>query len=146
MNAVFVFSLRLVLIILSYTFLGWIVYTVFADLRRGTSDKQEKVFPPITLSAQINDDSQEKRFRKQEIILGRDPSSDFPLDNETISLRHCKISYHNKQWWAEDLDSTNGTYLNDILITTGTTLTNDDQLRLGKVEISININQNTGLE
>ena len=146
MNAILVFSLRLLLVLLSYTFLGWMVYTVFADLKKDSSQKSEKAFPPIILKAQIEDDIVKKSFRKMEIILGRDPSVDFPLKNETISLRHCKISYLNKQWWVEDLKSTNGTYLNNDPVTTETILTNGDQLRTGKVEISININQNTILE
>lgn len=146
MNAILLFSLRFLLVLFSYTFLGWIVYTIFADLRKGASGRAKKTIPPITFKVQIDDEEIVKRFRQEEIILGRDPSADFPIKDETISLRHCKISYHQKQWWVEDLDSTNGTFLNNDPIETETILTNGDQLRLGKVELSININQNTILE
>lgn len=146
MNAILVFSLRILLVLLSYAFMGWMVYTIFADLNRDSSQKTKKNLTPIILKAQIEDDEFTRRFRQTEIILGRDPSVDFPLNNETISLRHCKIYYHNKQWWIEDLESTNGTYLNNDPVKTETIVTNDDQLRLGKVEIIVTINQNTELE
>lgn len=143
MNAILVFVLRLVLVLFSYIFLAWIVYTIFTDLRSGISHKENKIVPLIILEAQIENENLTKRFRQKEIILGRDPSADFPLKNETISLRHCKISYHNKQWWVEDLESTNGTSLNNDPIKKETILTNDDKLLLGKVEILIRINHDT---
>jgi pSer/pThr/pTyr-binding forkhead associated (FHA) protein len=146
MSAILVFSLRLLLVLLSYTFLGWMIYTIFNDLKMDSSQKTKQAIPPIILEAQIDEEKSNRRFRQLEIILGRDPSVDFPLDNETISLRHCKISHHNKQWWVEDLESTNGTYLNNEPVNTETIITNGDQLRLGKVEILITINQNTELE
>ena len=146
MSAILVFSLRLLLVLLLYTFLGWMVYTIFNDLKMDSSQKTKQAIPPIILEAQIENEKSERRFRQIEIILGRDPSVDFPLNNETISLKHCKISYHNKQWWLEDLESTNGTYLNNEPVKTETIITSGDQLRLGKVEIIVSIDQNTELE
>jgi pSer/pThr/pTyr-binding forkhead associated (FHA) protein len=146
MSAILVFSLRLLLVLLSYTFLGWMIYTIFTDLKMDSSQKTKQAIPPIILEAQIEEEKSKRRFRQKEIFLGRDPSVDFPLNNETISLRHCKISHNNKQWWVKDLESTNGTYLNNEPVKTETIITNGDQLRLGKVEILITINQNTELE
>jgi pSer/pThr/pTyr-binding forkhead associated (FHA) protein len=146
MSAILVFSLRLLLVLLSYTFLGWMIYTIFTDLKMDSSQKTKQAIPPIILEAQIEEEKSKRRFRQKEIFLGRDPSVDFPLNNETISLRHCKISHNNKQWWVKDLESTNGTYLNNEPVKTETIITNGDQLRLGKVEILITINPNTELE
>ncbi len=146
MNAILVFLFRLVLVIFSYIFLAWIVYTVFADLKNNITIRKEKNIPPIILISQIEDEKLTKQFRQAEIILGRDPTADFPLKDETISLRHCKISYHNKHWWVEDLASTNGTSLNNDPIKRETILTNDDQLLLGKIEVLVRINQDTVME
>ena len=146
MSSILVFALRILLVLLSYTFMGWMIYTIFNDLKMNSSHKTKQTIPPIILEAQIDDSKSKRRFRQIEIILGRDPSVDFPLNDETISLKHCKISYHNKQWWIEDLDSTNGTYLNNEPVRTETIITSRDQLHLGKVEILITINQNTELE
>lgn len=141
MNAILVFSLRIFLILISYIFIGWIIYTVFVDLKRGNSKTEEKIISPIIITAALEDGSLTKRFRRSEIIIGRDPSTDFPLQNETISTQHCKITFHHNQYWVEDLQSTNGTYLNDDLISSMTVLTEGDKLRLGKVELNINFNQ-----
>lgn len=146
MNPILTFALRLILILLSYAFVGWVGYTIYADLRGGIRKRTEKSIPPITLETQLDQQTVVRRFIKPEVILGRDPACDFPLDDERISLRHCKLSFHHNQWWAEDLASTNGTYLNNVLIETAVILTDRDELRLGQINLSIKINQLSEME
>ena len=76
-----------------------------------------------------------KQYEKPEIFIGRDPSCDFSLDDTTISLRHCKLSFHHKQWWAEDLGSTNGTLLNQVPIENPVILADGDEIGVGRVTI-----------
>lgn len=140
MNAILVFGLRLLLVLLSYTFVGWIGYTIYMDLQRHVRAEKKGVVTPISLSAEVEPEPIEKRFLKPEIIIGRDPACDFPLDDETISVRHCKLSYRNKNWWAEDLNSTNGSYLNDSPLHTATILTDGDLLQLGFVNLHVKLN------
>ena len=146
MNVIIVFSLRLLLLIFSYVFIGWIVYTIFADLKSESSENKMTTPPPILLSVEIDDQRIPKLFKQPEIILGRDPANDLSIENETISLQHCKLSYRQGQWWVEDLGSTNGTYLGSSLLTSATILTDGDVLGLGKANIKININSETVLE
>lgn len=140
MNAILAFLLRLFLTLLCYIFVGWIGYTIYLDLRGGIRGREKVTIPPITLVAKINQEDSERRFKKSEILLGRDHACDFSLDDVAISLRHCKLSFHHKQWWAEDLESTNGSYLNNSLIESAIVLTDGDELRLGHSAISIKIN------
>ena len=136
MNATIALILRLLLIFLSYLFVGWIGYTVFMDLKQNLHRTKSVSVTPITLSTEDS----EEIFHMPEIILGRDPACEFPLSDDAISLRHCKINYHHKQWWAEDLNSTNGTYLNNSLIETPIVLASGDELKLGRTKITITIN------
>ena len=46
------------------------------------------------------------------MTIGRNQGNDFVLENRFISGEHFKLSYTNKQWLIEDLNSTNGTYVN----------------------------------
>ena len=140
MNAILVFVLRLIFVLLSYLFIGWIGYTIFTDLRSKQANTKVKTIPPIILRTEIGEEQVEKQFAIPEIIIGRDPACDFPLDDETISLRHSKISFHHKQWWVEDLGSTNGTYVNEAMIEEPLVLTSSDQLRLGRKTLNIKIN------
>ena len=146
MNPILTLLLRLILILFSYAFIGWVGYAIYADLRNGSRSRLDKGVPPITLETQFDQQNIVRRFNKPEVILGRDPACDLPLNDERISLRHCKLSFHHNQWWAEDLSSTNGTYLNGSLIESAIILTDRDELRLGQINLSIKINQPSEME
>lgn len=128
------------MILLSYSFIGWIGYAIYTDLRGLIHEREKMVITPIVLEAQMDQNTIARRFVKPEIILGRDPACDFSLEDERISIRHCKLSFHHNQWWAEDLASTNGTYLNESLIESAVILADCDELRLGHIDLSIKIN------
>lgn len=141
MNAVAVFILRLILILLVYAFIGWIVYVIFYDLFGSMRTKTSTSIPSLFLYVELNGERLDKAITSQEVIIGRDPACDVFINNETISLRHCKLYYHHKHWWVEDLLSTNGSYLNEIRIETPVILTSGDSLQLGAVNISIEFNE-----
>jgi len=140
MNAALALFLRVLFLILSYLFVGWIAYTIYKDSQAYHRNQKDALASRITLRALVNQEPIEKQFAALEIIIGRDPDCDFTIQDETISLRHCKLAYHHKQWWATDLDSTNGSFINENPIDSPTVITENDELRLGKVMISIQIN------
>lgn len=140
MNAILVLILRVFLLSLAYIFVGWIGYTFYTDMRIRATGKSELVAPTLTLLGLDDWETIEKQFTKGEIILGRDPDSDLLIPDGTVSIKHCKLTYHHKQWWAYDLDSTNGSFLNGNPIETPVIITNGDELRLGNVSFTININ------
>ena len=54
---------------------------------------------------------------RDEVVMGRDLSNVVPLDDVAASGRHCVIVRDGRQFTLRDLDSTNGTRLNDVKIT-----------------------------
>lgn len=141
MNSILVLFLRVLFLVLAYVFVGWIGYTIYKDLHALLHIRKESLDSPIILRVVVDQEPIEKQFAMAEIIIGRDPDCDFTIPDETISLRHCKLSFHHKQWWANDLNSTNGSFLNDAPIDSPIIITDGDVLRLGKVSIIIQINQ-----
>jgi len=139
MNPFLAFFLRLLLLILSYVLVGWIGYSIYTDLRKGVVPTDHTAYPPIAFKTEIDDEAQTQIYSSDVIIIGRDPACDYTIQNETISSQHCKVSYHHQQWWVEDLDSTNGSYLNNAQIDAPVVLTDGDELRLGQVFITIQI-------
>ena len=86
--------------------------------------------------------------RRGELLLGRvDPISGiFPEidltahggDEGGVSRKHCKITLAGNQYFVEDLNSSNGTYVNATRITPGqrVPIENGWQLRLGKLVLN----------
>lgn len=70
--------------------------------------------------------------RTSPIDIGRHPSNDLSLDQDSVSRRHARVLWQAESWQAIDLGSTNGTFINDVRITQ-CKLDDGDQLRVGRV-------------
>ncbi len=53
---------------------------------------------------------------KDIVVIGRDHSADITIDKNTVSRRHSRITYKDDRFILEDLDSSNGTFLNGTQI------------------------------
>jgi hypothetical protein len=133
--------LRLLLAASLYAFLGWALLTVWRDLRASGQMISEPVIPMLTITPIDNGSLQPLSIDTAEVILGRSASSDFPIQDDTVSARHARLSYHHQQWWVEDLRSTNGTYLNDERVSVPTVIVSGDELRCGQVSLLISIDE-----
>ena len=80
------------------TFIGKITATRHAFLEV-MGEKRDRIF--------IGDD---------EVIIGRTPDCDIQLLVENVSRRHARIIYKNEEYQVEDMDSTNGVYVNGIKV------------------------------
>jgi pSer/pThr/pTyr-binding forkhead associated (FHA) protein len=140
MSAPFVLALRALLAVSLYAFLGWTLITIWRELRaQGTLLAARKI-PGINLHINIADQAPFQRFLTQsEILIGRDAHCDIPLLDDTVSIRHARLSYHHGQWWLEDLGSTNGTHLNKEKVSIPTVVISGDKVDCGKASITINL-------
>ena len=50
---------------------------------------------------------------KTETTIGRSPDNDIEIDNPAVSGHHCRIGVDGHISFVEDLDSTNGIYVNE---------------------------------
>ncbi len=53
-------------------------------------------------------------IKKETAIIGKNPKVRFCIPRDTISQFHARIEYQENKYYIEDLNSTNGTYVNDI--------------------------------
>ena len=134
MTGIIVLILRIILIILLYGFLGWSIYSIWKDLRIKSHLYSPERIPLIKLAL---DNDHEFEFHQSIVNIGRDPACELELENETVSGYHARVSYHHNQWWLEDLNSTNGTYLNLEALSTPTVIINNDEFQCGSVSIKV---------
>lgn len=137
--AIIVFILRILMLISLLSFLGWTIYTLWRDLKFQSQSLTAKKVPYISVFRE-NDQSEAKQiYTVPDLRIGREPACEIVVDDETVSAHHARLYFRNKQWWVEDLASTNGTYLNDERIETPTILITGDEMRVGKVLLIIEI-------
>jgi pSer/pThr/pTyr-binding forkhead associated (FHA) protein len=68
--------------------------------------------------------------------VGRAPRADFILDAALVSRLHCRLTAGDENVEVVDLQSTNGTYVNDKRVQKGH-LSKGDRLRVGRVELTV---------
>jgi len=66
------------------------------------------------------------------LVLGRSSKCDVQIDQESVSRAHTKITNNGRSMGIKDLGSTNGTYVNDELITEELTLSDGDLIKIGR--------------
>jgi diguanylate cyclase (GGDEF)-like protein len=73
-----------------------------------------------------------KPLNQKPFLLGRDDQCDLSIRHHSVSWRHARVDYRDGQYLIEDLQSTNGTYINDVPVTRAA-LADGDYLRIGNV-------------
>jgi pSer/pThr/pTyr-binding forkhead associated (FHA) protein len=73
---------------------------------------------------------------KNEIVIGRSAENDIVIENLAVSKQHARIANQDGAYYIEDLNSTNGTYLNKIRVTKKE-INNNDVIIIGKHSLEI---------
>ncbi len=140
MTGIVLLILRVLLALALYVFLGWALWTIWRDLRHQSALIANRQAPTIELQVAAGDlGSEWTAHQGPEISIGRDPACDCTLPSETVSVAHAQLSFHHNQWWLEDLDSTNGTFVNSMAVTSPIVVTDGDEIRCGEVSLAIRL-------
>jgi pSer/pThr/pTyr-binding forkhead associated (FHA) protein len=137
MSAIVVLIIRILITLSLYAFLGWVLYTLWRELQFNQQLISSRRVPAVNITRLDSDEQSDGGFTSSEVIIGRETSADYVIPNETVSARHARLSFHHSQWWIEDLQSTNGTFLNDERVETPTVIISGDELRCGNVNLLV---------
>ena len=139
--------LRLILTASLFIFLAAVLVILWRSLSVQADLLASRKVPPISLMVQKAGGSPSMlNFSQAEINVGREPSLECKLDDDTVSARHARLSYHHSQWWVEDLNSTNGSHLNDAPLTTPTVIISGDKIQCGKTTLTVILPDNGAVE
>ena len=78
------------------------------------------------------------------IGIGRSPDNDLPVDNLAVSNYHARVYFEAGKLVVEDLDSLNGTFLNDMRVERAT-LRDGDSIWIGKHHIKVDATHDTAV-
>ena len=71
------------------------------------------------------------------VVVGRSTECDIQLEVQNVSRKHARVLLHNEEYLIEDLDSTNGVFVNGIRVVR-CVLRNNDQIEIGGVKLMFN--------
>ena len=78
------------------------------------------------------------------VSIGRSPDNDLPVDNPAVSNHHAKVYYEGGRLVVEDLDSLNGTFVNDLRVERAM-LHDGDSIWIGKHHIKVDATADTAI-
>ena len=146
MIATVVLLLRLGLAIALYAFLGWALWNLLREFKQQGDKLAAQKTPAIRVSIKIDQGKESVRqFSQPQIMIGRDTKCDLSMMDEALSAHHARLTYHHGQWWLEDLNSTNGTFLNREKLTTPAVVITGDHFKCGNTIFSIEVEDSNGL-
>lgn len=122
------------------------IYNRMCDIyesRTVSNDAQKH--PVIVIKSDENNKALCFETAADEFILGKKQGvADFVISGvATISRKHCKITYDDGIYYIEDMDSTNGTYVNNYRLEPHTreVITDGDIIKLATSRFSIEIKE-----
>jgi pSer/pThr/pTyr-binding forkhead associated (FHA) protein len=71
--------------------------------------------------------------------IGRSPENSLVIDDDYTSNGHALISKRGGRWWLEDLNSRNGTLLNEMQLNKATVLSAGDVITIGSTRLRIDL-------
>src|SRR6185503_3996488 len=140
MTAILVLILRFALTIALYTFLGWVLSILWQEVKQQGELLASQKKPVIKVLAKLESGKEvQQRYSQTEVTIGRDPNCDFPILDEAISAHHARVSFHHSQWWLEDLNSTNGTFIGKSKVSVPVVLIASDEFKCGNTLFTVDM-------
>ena len=131
---VVIFALRLMFVALLYVFLIAVLRMAFVATRpKAVQRLALRVVEPGASSLQPG----EILDVPAGSTLGRGGRADLVLADTAVSAEHARVERDGRRWVVVDLDSTNGTRLNDSRVRGRAALTVGDVLSLGTVRLEV---------
>jgi pSer/pThr/pTyr-binding forkhead associated (FHA) protein len=142
-------GLKIGFLLLLYLFIWRIVRSVARDLRL---PQESFVLAPqqaaaaglgrshtgvlIVLASPAIDPGTERELDSSPVTLGRAVENDLVLDDdEFASVKHARIEPRRDGVWLQDLESTNGTFVNGSKVTRPRKLSPGDVIRVGETDL-----------
>ena len=133
--AVVLLILRLVSAALLLLFLGVIGWFIYRDVQMATRVGPETLRSYGSLRVIATESSnlmEGSEFPLSPVMgIGRASSNTVVVEDDYVSSEHALLSLRGSQWWLEDLNSRNGTLLNDIALDSPAVVTVGDVVTIG---------------
>jgi FHA domain len=128
---------RLLFLLALYAFLFMVVRVLLRDLRAASRGPVE-LGRLIVVAAPQGEPPAGSSFPLDAVTtLGRDVNNSIVVDDPFASSDHAVLTFRGRAWYVEDLESTNGTYVNGVPVERVSPLGFGDELQVGEVRFRL---------
>jgi len=108
----------------------------------GDAGSGVRSFFPLLLIQQVSGKTARIIMKKKTLVLGSAKDCDVVIEDEFVSARHVRVSATDRGFLIEDLDSTNGTWVDRARIQQ-ICLQDSQKMRIGQTEILVSLKSET---
>jgi pSer/pThr/pTyr-binding forkhead associated (FHA) protein len=128
---------RLLFLGMLYVFLYAVVRVLLRDLRAASKGPAE-LGRLVVLASPRGEPPPGSSFPLDAVTtLGRDVNNGIVLDDPFASADHAVLTFRGRAWYIEDLESTNGTYVNGVPLEGMAPLGFGDILQVGEIRFRL---------
>ncbi|MDP9483452.1 MAG: FHA domain-containing protein [Chloroflexota bacterium] len=133
-----IWLVRILFLALLYLFLFGVVRVLLRDLRAAAREPVTALGRLIVVASEVEEPALGTVFPLDAVAtLGRDVNNTIVVDDGFASTEHAVLSFRGRAWYLEDLESTNGTYLNGAPIDGLASAAFGDEIQVGRVRFRL---------
>ena len=129
--------LRILFLALLYAFLFMVVRVLLRDLRSAARGRGELGRLVVLASPRAEPPAGASFLLDAIATLGRDVNNTIVVDDPFASTDHAVLTFRGRNWYIEDLESTNGTFVNGVPVETVAPLGFGDEIQVGEVRFRL---------
>ncbi|WP_080792390.1 FHA domain-containing protein FhaB/FipA [Corynebacterium pacaense] len=151
MDSLVLLGLRVVVLVVLWFFVLLALRAMRADLRVGAGvASTSSVAAPQGLARALNRGTQPRLLTvvegpakgssievQDEMVLGRSPDCTFVVGDDYASGRHARVFKRGSEWFVEDLDSRNGTFVGGVRIDQPEAVGVGTDIRIGRTTVRL---------
>ena len=142
-DALLLFALRLLSAVILLGFLASIAVLIYRDLQQTAAEStgEEGIQGHLRVVASESSTAGVGTIFPLLPVtrIGRAESNTIVLEDGFVSAEHALITRRERQWWLEDLQSRNGTFLNAAPVEEATVVSAGDLLTVGSVQLKLEL-------
>jgi hypothetical protein len=128
---------RILFLVLLYAFLFAVARVLLRDLRAASKGPTE-LGRLIVLASPRGEPQPGGSYPLDAVTsIGRDVNNGIVLDDPFASSEHAVLTYRGRNWYIQDLESTNGTYVNGVPVEGLGPLGFGDEVQVGEVRFRL---------
>ena len=128
---------RILFLVLLYAFLFAVARVLLRDLRAASKGPAE-LGRLIVLASPRGEPQPGGSYPLDAVTsIGRDVNNGIVVDDPFASSEHAVLTYRGRNWYIQDLESTNGTYVNGVPVEGLGPLGFGDEVQVGEVRFRL---------
>jgi hypothetical protein len=133
-----IWVVRLLFLALLYLFLFGVARALLRDLRAAAREPIAELGRLVVVASPAREPVAGTTLSLDAITtIGRDVNNAIVVDDQFASAEHAVLTYRGRTWYVEDLDSTNGTFVNGARVEGVAPLGYGDELQIGQVRLRL---------